>query len=72
MVDVAFGFALAVAGRLVALVIVWIRERHRSARAAEMAQHLPSGSRYIEGTTYVMIEVGRIDQDLGQGKGAPS
>ncbi len=56
--EIALGAAVAVATRLVALLIVWIHERHRSARAAEMARCLPPGSRYIEDASRVMIEVG--------------
>jgi hypothetical protein len=60
-VDVAFAVAVAVAARLVTLLVVWLREHHRSARAVEMARRLPPKSRYVEGTTYVMIEIGSRD-----------
>jgi hypothetical protein len=60
-VDVAFAVTVAVAARLVTLLIVWVHERHRSARAMEMARRLPPGSRYVEGATHVMIEIGSMD-----------
>lgn len=70
--DVAFPVAVAVAARLVTLLIVWLHERHRSARAMEMARRLPPRSRYVEGTTYVMIEIGSMDSELGPQGSAPS
>jgi hypothetical protein len=71
-VDFVLGVAVAVTARLVALLIVWLRERHRSARASEMARRLPSGSRYIENDAYVMIEIGPGDPGTGSvGAGAP-
>jgi hypothetical protein len=65
VVDLVLAVAVAMTTRLVALLIVWIHQRQRSARAYEMVRRLPAGSRYIENNAYVMIEIGSADSGTG-------
>jgi hypothetical protein len=61
VVDLMLGVVAAVVTRLVAVLIIWIRERHRSARAAEMAGRLPPGSRYVEDDKRMLLEIGPMN-----------
>lgn len=61
MVDLMLGVVAVVATHLVAVLIVWIRERHRSARASEMAGRLQPGSRYVEDDKRMILEIGPMN-----------
>jgi hypothetical protein len=64
-VDLALGAAVAMTAHLATVLIVWVRERSRSARACEMARRLPAGSRYTESSAHVIIEVGTMNLRAG-------
>ena len=61
IVEVVLAAAVAVTARLVAFLVVWLREHHRSARAYEMTRRLPPGSSYVEDGVYVRIDIGKAD-----------
>lgn len=65
LVDLALAVAVAITARLVTLLAGWLHERHRSARAYEMARRLPQGSRYVENSAYMAIEIGRQSRKQG-------
>ena len=63
------GAAVTMAGYVVALLTVWVRERHRQTRMVNVALRLPPGSRYIEHDEGVVIEIGPPSSEPSDGQG---
>jgi hypothetical protein len=60
VVEETIGAAVAVAGYVATVVVVWVREHHRRRRVLGVVERLSQGSRYIDAAEGVLIEFGSI------------